>query len=34
MADLATLERALRNADAAGDADAARTIAQAIKAQQ
>lgn len=34
MADLAQLERALRNADAAGDADAARTIAQAIKSQQ
>ena len=34
MTDLATLERALRNADAAGDADAARTIAQAIKAQR
>ena len=34
MTDLATLERALRNADAAGDADTARTIAQAIKAQQ
>lgn len=34
MTDLATLERALRNADAAGDVDAARTIAQAIKAQR
>ncbi len=34
MADIAQLERALRNADAAGDAEAARTIAQAIKAQQ
>jgi hypothetical protein len=31
MADLAQLERALRNADAAGDVDAARTIAQAIQ---
>lgn len=34
MADLDRLERALRNADAAGDVEAARTIAQAIKAQQ
>lgn len=34
MADLAQLERALVNADAAGDADAARTLAQAIKAQR
>lgn len=34
MADLATLERALRNADAAGDVEAARTIAAAIKTQQ
>ena len=34
MADLAQMERALRNADAAGDTEAARTIAQAIKAQQ
>ena len=30
MADLAQLERALRNADAAGDTDAARKLAQAI----
>jgi hypothetical protein len=30
MADLAQLERALRNADAAGDMDAARRLAQAI----
>lgn len=30
MADLATLERALRNADAAGDADAARALAAEI----
>lgn len=30
MADLDTLERALRNADAAGDTDAARTFAQEI----
>ncbi len=34
MADLAQLERALRNADAAGDEDAARQFAQAIKAAQ
>lgn len=34
MADLATLERALRNADAAGDVEAARTIAAAIRDQQ
>lgn len=34
MADLATLERALRNADAAGDVEAARTLAAAIKAQR
>lgn len=34
MADLAQMERALRNADAAGDTEAARTIAQAIKAEQ
>lgn len=30
MADMAQLERALRNADAAGDTEAARTLAQAI----
>lgn len=34
MADLAQLERALINADAAGDTEAARTLAQAIKAQR
>jgi hypothetical protein len=34
MADLAQLERALRNADAAGDDQAARTLAQAIRAQR
>lgn len=34
MADLATLERALRNADAAGDVEAARTLAAAIREQQ
>lgn len=34
MADLATMERALRNADAAGDVEAARTISQAIRQQQ
>ena len=31
MADMAQLERALRNADAAGDVEAARVIAKAIK---
>jgi hypothetical protein len=34
MADLAQLERALRNADAAGDAAAAQQLAQAIRAQR
>ena len=34
MADLERLERALRNADAAGDVEAARQLAQAIKAQR
>lgn len=34
MADLAQLERALINADAAGDVEAARTLARAIKAQR
>ena len=34
MADLAQLERALRNADAAGDADAARQLAAAIREQR
>lgn len=34
MADLAQLERALRNADAAGDTDAARKLAQAIVEQR
>lgn len=34
MADLAQLERALVNADAAGDAEAARALAQAIRAQR
>ena len=34
MADLARLERALRNADAAGDTDAARQLAAAIREQR
>jgi hypothetical protein len=34
MADLATLERALRNAHAAGDSEAARRLAQEIKRAQ
>jgi hypothetical protein len=34
MADLAQLERALVNADAAGDTEAARTLAQAIRSQR
>lgn len=34
MADIAQLERALRNADAAGDVDAARQLAQAIQQQR
>jgi hypothetical protein len=34
MADLAALEKALRNADAAGDVEAAKTLVQAIKSQQ
>lgn len=34
MADIAALERALRKADAAGDVEAAKTIAAAIKSQR